>query len=166
MLRDKKTKIFALALALVTNLMLLANVDYASVGIYHGCPWANRLTYHFFHAGIVHCLVNAWCFLSCVFLAKVSFPMLVWAFVVAACAPTLGDVPTVGLSGVCYALLGMIMLQSTDKRRYNIVIGMSWLFTALLIPNAANGVHMYCYAVAAASYGMPRATVHLRRNAE
>lgn len=165
MLRDKKTKIFALVLALVTNLLLLANVDYSCVGIYHGCPLANRLTYHFFHAGIVHCLVNVWCFLSCVFLARVSFPMLIWAFVVATCAPALGEAPTIGLSGVCYALLGIIMFQSSDKRRYNILISMSWLFTALLIPNAANGVHMYCYVVAAASYGMLRTKAHLSRNA-
>jgi len=152
MFREKKTKAFALVLALAINALVFVDVSSKDVGIYFGCPPANRLYYQFFHAGILHCWFNLWCFLYCVFCARVSFPMLVSSFGIAACAPAFGTIPTIGLSGECYALLGLVMSQSPNKVRYNIIIGMSWLITALLIPNAANAVHLYCYIAAVASY--------------
>lgn len=152
MLRRKKTKIAALLLSLAMAVFAFAPVPPEDVGVYAGCHVWGRLTYHFFHAGIVHLLLNLWCFLSCVFLADVSAGALAAAFAVACSVPVLSPVPTVGLSGVCYALLGFIMLKAVDKIRYNVYILFSILLPVLILPHAVNSVvHAWCYAVAAAA---------------
>lgn len=150
MLRREKTKVASLLLSLVMAVLMLVPVSPADVGVYAGCHVWGRLTYSFFHAGVIHLLLNLWCFLSCVFLADVSAGTLAAAFIIACTVPVLTSVPTVGLSGVCYALLGFIMLKSADKIRYNVYIMFSILLPALILPHAVNNVvHAWCYAVAA-----------------
>lgn len=116
-----------------------------------GCPgWCyHRLTYHFFHANALHLFLNLWCFLSCVFLADISAGKLFAAYLIACTAPALSPVPTVGFSGVCFALLGFIMWQSSNKLRYNAYILASIVLPLAFLPHAVNNLlHLYCYAVA------------------
>lgn len=116
-----------------------------------GCPgWCYRhLTYHFFHANALHLFLNLWCFLSCVFLADISAGKLFAAYLIACTAPALSPVPTVGFSGVCFALLGFIMWQSSNKLRYNAYILASIVLPLVVVPHAVNNLlHLYCYAVA------------------
>jgi len=115
--------------------------------------WSHgNLTYPFFHTNILHWLLNVWCFLSCVFLADMSFRKLLLAYLVACSVPALSATPTIGLSGVCFALLGMTMWQSADKRTYNITIGVTVLSMVALCPKAVNNIlHIYCYLLGVAA---------------
>ncbi len=158
MLRRKKTKIAALLLSLAMFILLFTDVSPYDVGIYsHSQPhphlayqayWAH-LAYHFFHANALHLFLNLWCFLSCVFLADISAGKLFAAYLIACTAPALSPVPTVGFSGVCFALLGFIMWQSSNKLRYNAYILASIVLPLAFLPHAVNNLlHLYCYAVA------------------
>lgn len=120
------------------------------------CSIIGRLSYHFFHASFLHWLLNVWCFLACVFLANASFSKLCIAYLIACTAPA-SSVPTVGLSGVCFALLGLLMWQYPNKRRYNIIIGISILLTVLLCPHTVNNaLHVWCYLLGIAYPCFPR----------
>lgn len=157
MLRRKKTKVFSLALSLIMLALVFAPVDPKTVGLcFHAsCApyWSyGNLTYSFFHANILHWLLNVWCFLSCVFLADVSFRNLLLAYLVACSVPALSSTPTIGLSGVCFALLGMIMWKSANRRTYNLIIGVTVLSMVALCPKAVNNVlHIYCYLLGVAA---------------
>ena len=108
-----------------------------------------RLTYSFFHANALHLILNIWCFLSCVFLADVSFGKLLAAYIIACTAPVFSPVPTIGFSGVCFALLGFIQWQSRSKLSYNISVLSCIALPLLLLPHSVNSLlHAYCYAVA------------------
>ena len=116
-----------------------------------GCQgWCyRRLTYHFFHANALHLFLNLWCFLSCVFLADMSAGKLFAAYFIACTAPALSPVPTVGFSGVCFALLGFVLWKSRNKLEYNAYVLLGIVLPLVVVPHALNNLlHLYCYAVA------------------
>lgn len=160
MLRRKKTKVAALFLSLVMLVLLFTDVSPYDVGLYvhTGTPYCSHLayqpylshfTYHFFHANALHLTLNIWCFLSCVFLADVSAGKLFAAYIIACTAPALSAVPTIGFSGVCFAMLGFIQWQSRNKLSYNVSIISCIVLPLLLLPHSVNSLlHAYCYAAA------------------
>lgn len=160
MLRRKKTKVAALLLSLVMLVLLFTDVSPYDVGLYvhTGTPYCSHLacqpylshfTYHFFHANALHLILNIWCFLSCVFLADASAGKLFAAYIIACTAPALSAVPTIGFSGVCFALLGFIQWQSRNKLSYNVSVISCIVLPLLLLPRSVNSLlHAYCYAVA------------------
>lgn len=148
MLRRKKTKIASLLLIVLMIILMFAPVSLYDVGVYRHCPIINRLTYNFFHANGVHLALNAWCFLSCIFLADVPASVLIASFIIACTVPVYSDIPTIGLSGVCFALLGFIMLKVKNKVNYNIYIAISIILPTVLLDSVNNLVHAYCYIVA------------------
>lgn len=156
MVREKNAKIATLALSAVVFIIYLLDVDASNVGLYAGAPWHHRLLYHFAHASFLHALMNIWCLLCVVFKFDVSLWTLLTAFAVATLFPidTLHSIfpnncfsiPTIGLSGVCYALMGYIAFMVQRKVYYH-----SWLafYIAIgfIIPNVNGWIHLYCYIV-------------------
>ena len=50
----------------------------------------------------------------------------------------------VGLSGVLYALFGMLMPRVANRLRYNAIVAL-WLAAGLCTTSVAVGLHLYCY---------------------
>lgn len=160
MLRRKKTKVAALLLSLAMAALMFSDIQPQDVGIYAHTftpycshlayqPYLSHFTYSFFHANALHLILNIWCFLSCVFLADVSCGKLLAAYLIACTAPALSAVPTIGFSGVCFALLGFIMWQSRNKLSYNVSVISCIVLPLLLLPHSVNSLlHAYCYIVA------------------
>ena len=173
MLRNKKTKIAVLLyVALLFIILSLQAAGIISPDVFGFKPspssaaiplapsWV-RLTYHHLHANLLHLCLNAWCFLSCVFLLNVSARKILAAFLIAATVPEsiafglsaaeLGGCtstpPIIGLSGVCFALMGFIQWRVPRKLYYNTVVALSIFLPWLLSANFANALHLYCYLV-------------------
>lgn len=137
--------------AVVIVLRLLA-VPSTEVGLYVGAPWWHRLTYQFFHAGWIHLAVNCWALLCIVFLYEIDLKMLLGALAAAASFPCgllapLYSTPmltTIGLSGMCYALLGRYSFGVKRKLYYQLwwafFIGIGFFF-----PSVNAILHLYCY---------------------
>lgn len=147
--RTKVAKIVSLILSSLIFCLLLTDVtDWANVGIYKNCNVACRLSYSFFHANLLHALLNVWCFLSVVFFFNVSIYRLLLSFLVATTIPTflLSTTATIGLSAVVYFLFGSISFSVKDKLRYHF-----WIFLYIAIgffaPNTNAIIHLYCYLV-------------------
>lgn len=98
MVRRKKAKAASLALvAACLTLSLLQTIaattpvasaaGLTSVAISAGCPLLPRLLYSFFHASLLHCLVNSWCLLSVVFYYDLPLSSLILAYITAAAFP-------------------------------------------------------------------------------
>ncbi len=163
MVRRKETKTTALVLTAVCT--ILSAVQYVSawpqlheVGICRDCSFLARLSYSFFHANIIHTLINCWCLLSVVFVYDVTPCYILLAYGIAVTTPVnYSDTPTVGLSAVCFALLGMIMFQVRRKFVYNTWV-LSFILAGYALPHLCslcgcyiaspnNMLHLYCYVV-------------------
>lgn len=151
MVQEKVAKAFTLIIVAVAIVLSFFRFPFDSVGIYEDAPLVNRMVYPFFHASVLHAALNCWCLLSIVFIHDISVWRLLLAFVVAASFPadTLSSLypealPTVGLSGVCYALLGSLSFSVVRKVYYQVcilaAIGMGFFF-----PVVNNWLHVYCY---------------------
>jgi membrane associated rhomboid family serine protease len=138
------TKWTALAIGVAALVMSPFDGD----GISIGCSWLARLSYPIFHVNILHALCNAWALITLVFYYDLHWKKIALAFAIAVSIPAcfLSATPVVGMSGVCFALMGMTFFVVRRK-----VMFMSWaaafLVAGFLLPGVAAMVHVYCYAV-------------------
>lgn len=165
---EKKIAVFVFVLCIALSIFATATgTDVAQFGIYQDCATWKCLTYHFFHANIFHCLCNVWCLLSLVFAYPVKRWQMAAAFIIASLYPflpslnshlsplnsltaqrfaceELSTIPTVGLSGVCFALMGMQAFVVGRK-----LLFFSWVIAFIafgfLFPNNNAILHLYCY---------------------
>lgn len=151
---DKKKigKVSALIVALLVLVLALQGThDWSVVGIYPGCRLSCRVLYPFYHAGLLHALLNAWCLLSITFIHDITLWRLSLAYVIATTIPSLclSHTPTVGLSGLVFVLFGSISFEVGRKLYYQ-----SWmllyLIVGFLLPGTNAWVHLYCYAAGVA----------------
>lgn len=129
-------------------------------GYYDGCPVINRVSYMFCHTGIFTCVINLyafWCASRFVELLNRDIPacmVYVPAFV-AGFVSTFGTeygIPTCGLSGVVYFLLGMASLSGKTWLFFLFfsTLGLSALLSRLADANINDMVHLagFTYGVA------------------
>ena len=159
MVRGKKTKAAVLILGAViiavSCVQWLAGIDVRDLGTTLGSPLSTRMTYHFFHASVLHAVLNVWCLLSLAFFYHVTATELVLSYCIASLYPVgwmhdvLGAtaVPTVGLSAVCFALMGMVTYRVVRKRYYTACI-VTLIGIGFLMPNVNAVIHLYAYLAA------------------
>ena len=137
---------------LLTVLILIISLhhfeDWSTVGIYTGCGLGSRMLYPFYHANPFHALLNAWCLLSVIFIYDISLLRFILAYIIAVTIPSffLSDTPTVGMSGLVFALFGSISFEVGRKLYYQLWM-LVYLAVGFLSPNTNALVHLYCYAV-------------------
>lgn len=147
MVRGKIEKTAGLLIALYVVICSLVFVpDWDTVGAAAGCGMLQRLGYSFFHASVIHAAINAWCFVSILFLYNVTWLHMAVAYAIAVAAPNiaLSSEPTVGLSAVCFALLGMIAFQVQRKLYYNACMAL-YISVGFLFPLVNGWLHLYSY---------------------
>ncbi len=145
----KGCKVAALLITVVVVcLSLQETTDWSSVGIFDGCGLRSRLLYPFFHVSIIHALLNAWCMLSVVFIYNVSLSRLSFSYAVALSIPgyCLSAIPTVGLSGLVFALFGSLSFEVKRRLYYQSWMA-AYLAIGFLFPNTNAWVHLYCYII-------------------
>ncbi len=147
MVCGKIEKVAGLLIALFVLVSALICVpDWNAVGISRGCGDLQRLGYSFFHASFIHAAVNAWCFISILFLYEITWRRMAVAYIIAVAVPefVLSSVPTVGLSAVCFALLGSIAFQVKRKLYYNGCIAL-YIALGFFFPLVNGWLHLYSY---------------------
>ena len=148
MVQRKKEKTISLVMAVAILCLCCCDVNGSDVGVGVQSPVMARLLYSFFHANIFHALINLWCFLSIMFIYEASLMRLLFAFAVAILVPdwALTVTPTVGLSCVCYALLGSYSFEVQRKLYY-----LSWMVICIgigfFLPGVNAMIHLYAYSV-------------------
>lgn len=137
------------ALTLTVSVILSSLIyvpDWMAVGISYDCGILQRLGYSFFHSSFIHAALNAWCFISILFLYEVKWWQLMVAYSIAVAAPdlVLSPVPTVGLSAVCFALLGSVAFQVKRKLYYNCCMAL-YVAMGFIFPFVNGWLHLYSY---------------------
>lgn len=145
----KAAAIIMAAWAVLSSCFTIATHD--AVGIAPGCTMAARFLYPFFHVGFLHAALDAWCLLSIVFIYDISVWRLLLAYAIAVSFPvdTLARLlpphaPTVGLSGIVYALFASISFEVARKRYYQCWM-LFYLLAGFLLPAVNAYLHLYCY---------------------
>lgn len=146
MVSGKETKVASLVLTVIIAVLLLIPIDVKAAGMSQGCSLWQRMCYPFLHASILHAAVNCWCLLSIVFNRTIMMWQMIAAYAVAVSYPSvwMGQTVTVGLSGMLFALLGIISVMSRKCYLNVAVIGSVILF-GYLFPNINASLHLYCY---------------------
>lgn len=132
------------ALAIATAAIVLSPLDGA--GISAGCSWIDRLSYPLFHVNLLHACCNAWCLISLVFYYDLAWWTVLAAFAVAVSVPAslVAASPVVGMSGVCFALMGLSLPSIRRKLFFNAWVA-CFLAVGVIMPGVAWKVHLYCY---------------------
>ncbi len=132
--------------ALVMVISFVHAGDWSIVGITGDTTLPARISYSFFHASFLHALINSWCMLSIVFIYDVSLWRLLTAYIVAVLVPDflLSEVPTVGMSCVCYFLLGSLIFE-VRRKLYFISCTALYIAVGFLFPSVNALIHIYGY---------------------
>lgn len=147
--KKKTTQIATLIIAVIICIISLCNIDkWSAVGIYIDCPLHCRLLYPAFHANIIHAALNAWCLICISFYYDFTLWRLLITYLIAISIPSflLTNTPTVGLSGLVFALLGSISFE-VQRRLYFQIWTISYIGIGFLLPNTNALLHLYCYAM-------------------
>lgn len=146
MVSGKEAQATSLILTVAILFLLLLPIDVKAAGMSQGCSLWQRMCYPFLHASILHAAVNCWCLLSIVFNRTVMMWQMMVAYAIAVSYPSvwMGQTVTVGLSGMLFALLGIISMTSRKWYLNVAVIGSVILF-GYLFPNINASLHLYCY---------------------
>lgn len=143
---EKSTALFLAGLILLLSLVYVP--DWSAVGVFRGASLLSRLGYSFFHVSILHASLNAWCFLSIIFIYEVSWRRLLMAYLIAVCVPEFilspSLYPTVGLSAVCFALFGLIAFSVSRKLYYHFCMTL-YILLGFLLPFVNGWIHLYSY---------------------
>ena len=150
--QEKKAKATALILSLLFITLSLIRIEYHAIGLYPHCPLWHHAVYHFFHANVLHALVNSLCLVSIVFLTNTKIWQLLCAYSIASAfpvslfAPLLADKPVVGASGVCYVLFGMLAVPLKGKGVYLLWIAMLLLISFIYRESSGFYLHLFGFA--------------------
>lgn len=147
MAQKSKKKTLSLVIAIMILCLSFSDAQYSDVGVSIQSQLKARLVYSFFHANIFHALVNLWCFLSIMFIYKASLWRLLFAYVVAILVPdwALCDTPTVGLSCVCYAMLGTYSFE-VQRKLYYFAWMAAYIGIGFILPGVNAMIHLYAYS--------------------
>ena len=145
--KKKAAKAMSLLVSIIVFCLSLQDMtDWYAVGIYTGCGLGCRMLYPFYHANVLHAILNAWCLLSVIFIYDISLWRFFLSYIIAVTIPSfcLSGIPTVGLSGVVFALFGSISFEVQRKAYYQLWM-LAYLVAGFLFPNTNALVHLYCY---------------------
>lgn len=146
-LSTNQTKTATLFLSLALLILAFSNAPQQCV-LQPGCGITGHLCYHFFHANFFHALCNVWCLLALAFYYDIEDWELLLAFIIATSVPSVAmpSQPTVGASGIAFALMGIVFYKVARKRYY-----LTWIIAMVaigfLIPAMAAAVHLYCFSL-------------------
>lgn len=147
MVSNKNAKAVALIISATIFLASFIYIpDWNIVGLHRGSPFLARLGYSLFHVSPIHALLNAWCLLSIVFTHNISSWRFLTAYIVAIAVPEglLSEIPTVGLSCVCFALLGSITFEVRRKIYFQFCMA-TYIAVGFLFPSVNAMLHLYSY---------------------
>lgn len=108
----------------------------------------SHFTYQFYHASILHLITNCIAFYVClnerVFSVRKSL-LIAYTISVICSFFLMRDIPTVGLSGLVFALLGITYGSYVSK--YNTLMVAICVAPGFFMPNVNAMLHLYCLMV-------------------
>ena len=112
-------------------------------GLAMGSPLYARFVYQFVHANIWHLIANVYCIILLAFNMQQDLKSLIASYLISCTVPVFDNVPIVGASGICFALMGWNTWIVANKRKYLIWLAV-FIVIGFVIPRFAGFTHFYC----------------------
>lgn len=136
-------KVEIVCFAVICAVMLIMHSDPYCVGVYNGCQWWQHLTYQFFHTSAFHLGANIYV----MWFGTTRFNLKQWqllmCLIISMLTPPIFTMPTIGASGIVYAMLGMINTMVLKKLRF-----VSWIALYITVSAFFNCnwfIHLLCF---------------------
>lgn len=151
MVQKKNTTLAAIIIAVVILVLSAFPLPVAQFGLCADAGIEARVSYHFFHASIIHAALNAWSIVAIAVKYSPPLKFLLIAFIIATLIPEalLQSTPIVGLSGVCFAMLGSCLVWSHAVFNSYLYVAL-FLAVGFLFPQVAAILHAYAFVSGAA----------------
>ena len=137
------TKVEIVCFAVVCAVTMFISANPYAIGVYNGCQWYQHLTYQFFHASIFHLGANIYVMWFCTTRFALKQWQLLMCLIISMLTPPIYTMPTIGASGIVYAMLGMINAIVLEKLRFA-----SWIALYITISAFFNCnwvIHLLCF---------------------
>lgn len=144
--RTKKEITASFLLTIGTIAVYISDASPYTFGLYEGMDWYARFTYQFLHASVWHLLINLWNLYGIATTYRLRIWHLVMAYLISASPFFYREIPTIGLSGMCFSLMGIIWYQVLHAKLYHCWI-ISFILIGFLFPGTDSRLHLYCYAI-------------------
>lgn len=144
--RTKEEIAAPLLLTAATIMVYISGASLHTFGLCEGMDWYARFTYQFLHISIWHMLINLWSLWGIATTYKLRIWHLVTAYLISASPFFYRDIPTIGLSGLCFSLMGIIWYQVLHAKLYHCWI-IGFILIGFLFPGTDARLHLYCYAI-------------------
>lgn len=141
----KKAVLAAAAIGTAAVALALAGLR---VGAVSGSGLPARMAYPMCHANVLHALANAWCLVAVANVYRATAADILAAYAVAVAVPpfVLSATPTMGLSGACFALIGMMAWRVRRRLYYN-AWALAFIAAGFAFHQVNAWLHLWCLAV-------------------
>lgn len=123
-----------------------------NLGYTNTSDWYTHSTYMFQHASFLHLAINclsflvSWIILSRIFKRWFILPALLIGFAVSFIPLCEYSLPTVGISGVVYAMVGMMIPYHRFKKAYLFYLSIAIsLIVSYFLKNTNFWLHLFCF---------------------
>ena len=137
------TKVEIVCFAVVCAVTMFISANPYAIGVYNGCQWYQHLTYQFFHTSIFHLGANIYVMWFCTTRFALKQWQLLMCLIISMLTPPIYTMPTIGASGIVYAMLGMINAIVLKKLRFASWIALYITISAFLNCNWV--IHLLCF---------------------
>lgn len=128
------------------------------MGYYSGSPFFTHFSYPFQHVGWIHLILNSISFVSLYDILRKALPVYVFltcAYLIAVSASFFSEynIPTVGASGVIYAMIGLFISISIRGKRLRIVntkmffVYMMCVVISILLSALRGNANNFCHVI-------------------
>lgn len=146
MLRTKIT------IASILTIVYFLPVSCQVYGVSECSPWWTHFTYQFFHGSLLHLICNLYAIFMClnnkVFSKRTLIPILYFVSVAASFMYT-SSIPTIGASGVVFAMIGINFTRIPT--RTNAIYMFVILAVGLALPKIAGITHLLSFMAGSAT---------------
>ena len=133
----------------ITIIAILAIIYFVGIpsciyGVSSASPWWTHFTYPFIHGSLIHLLSNIYALWFC--LKKKTSPKIllpIYLMSVLASFIVSSSIPTVGISGMIFSIIGISLTSAPTKK--NIIYVTIILISCFIIPHIAGAIHFVCF---------------------
>lgn len=149
--QERKFALYVYVILIITY--LLSHSSYYKYGVSCSSAWWSHISYMFFHASLLHLLINIYSFNILIRTPSHLRFRIAYSFIIGILSTIIYLPPTsilVGFSGVVFALLGLVASEHYTAMNFSLIV--ISLIVSYFIPGVAFYIHLICFAIGFMTY--------------
>lgn len=142
----KQIVVFIILSIILLTVFILSHNHQSDYGYYKGSSFVLHIIYPFFHANIIHLAGN----IFALYFACKHIKQLFYAYIISVLSSFIAysPLPTIGLSGVIYAFVGLLgFLPNKNISKGAKGLFLSYIVIGLIVPSLNGVLHLCCVVI-------------------